>query len=304
MLTALSVMLAAMLASSVSAQQEQRVAASTRSAPTASFRSSVNLVSISAVVRDRRGRVMQSLRGDDFQIFDGGVRRQVVDVRADSNAPASVALLVDGSGSMRLGLAQAFSRHISSELLAGLNPSRDTAALLSFDTRLLTLCEFTRDFEQVRHRMSTVESFGSTSLYDAVAGSAALVAERVQNRRAVIVLTDGLDNSSAYSPEKVAWIASTIDVPVYIFDVSDRPADDATPERTPLAEVARATGGDLFVANTPALAAKAVKRVTEELRHQYVIAFESQNTGLRRVEIRMRKPDLKVQARNWYQTSE
>ena len=126
------------------------------------------------------------------------LKEKVVDVRADSNAPASVALLVDGSGSMRLGLAQAFSRQISTELLAGLNPARDTAALLSFDTRLLTLCEFTRDFEQVRSRMNHVESFGSTSLYDAVAGSAAMVAERVQNRRAVIVLTDGLDNSSAY----------------------------------------------------------------------------------------------------------
>ena len=147
MLTALSVMLAAMLVPSVSAQQEHGPVASTKTAPAVSFRSSINLVSISAVVRDRRGRVMQSLRGDDFQVYDGGVRRQVVDVRADSNAPASVALLVDGSGSMRLGLAQAFSRQISSELLSGLNPSRDTAALLSFDTRLLTLCEFTRDFE-------------------------------------------------------------------------------------------------------------------------------------------------------------
>ncbi|HEX5106817.1 MAG TPA: VWA domain-containing protein [Vicinamibacterales bacterium] len=308
LLTALSVTLATTLASPIAAQQDQGTLTSNRtaqSAPPVSFRSSINLVSISAVVRNRRGKVMQSLRGDDFQVFDGGVRRQVVDVRADSNAPASVALLVDGSGSMRLGLAQAFSRQISTELLAGLNPARDTAALLSFDTRLLTLCEFTRDFEQVRSRMNHVESFGSTSLYDAVAGSAAMVAERVQNRRAVIVLTDGLDNSSAYSPEKVAWIASTIDVPVYVFDVGDRPADDEThTERGPLAAVAQATGGELFVANTPQLVAAAVKRVTEELRHQYVIAFESQNTGLRRVEIRMRKPDLRVQARNWYQASE
>ena len=63
-----------------------------------------------------------------------------------------------------------------------------------------------------------------------------------------------------------------------------------------------ATGGDPVVANTPARIVAGRKRVVEELRHQYVIAFEaSTGSGLRRVEIRMRKPELRVQARNWYQ---
>ena len=279
-----------------------------RSAAPALFRSSVNLVSISAVVRDSRGRVVPALKKGDFEILDDGQRRPVVDLRADSNAPASVALLVDGSGSMRIGSAQAYSHRISSDLLANLNAARDSAALLSFDTRLLTLCEFTRDFEQIRDNLANVEAFGSTSLYDAVAGSAAIVAERTRNRRAVIVLTDGFDNASSFSPEKVAWIASTIDVPIYAFDVGTRPShlgSDGIASRSPLAELARATGGDFFLANTPERVVTAVKRVSEELRHQYLIAFEAApDSGLRRVEIRTRKSSLRVQARNWYQVEE
>ena len=273
--------------------------------PAVSFRSSVNLVSISAVVRDRRGRVMSSLTSKDFEVIDGGRRREVVDFQSDATAPASVALLIDGSGSMNLGAATEYSRRISSDILASLDPRRDAAALLSFDTRLLTLCEFTRDFERVRDGFGQVDAFGSTSLYDAVAGSAALVADRTQNRRAVIVLTDGDDNASAFTPEQVAWIASTIDVPIYVFAVGEGAVVPAKQhgkhQPNPLAELAQATGGDLFIANTPERVEKAVKRVAEELRHQYVIAFESSTEGgLRRVELRMRKPELKVRSRNWY----
>ena len=280
-----------------------------RSASIATFRSSVNLVSVAAVVRDKRGRVMSSLSGQDFVVIDGGERRELLDFQSTSSAPASVALLIDGSGSMRLGAAQDIARRISRDVIATLNPSRDTVALFSFDTRLLTLCRFTSDFELVRAKLWDVDAFGSTSLYDAVAGTSALVADKAQSRRAVIVLTDGDDTTSAYSAEKVAWIASSIDVPVYVFAVGDGLAAGLTEERGlprtgTLAELARATGGDLFIANTPERIAAAVKRVTEELRHQYVLAFESApDSGVRRLEVRTRRPELRVKSRNWYQAA-
>jgi hypothetical protein len=65
--------------------------------------------------------------------------------------------------------------------------------------------------------VSVVDAWGSTSLYDAIAGTAAIVAKRTANRRALVVLTDGADTASAYSPEQVSAIASAVDVPVYVF---------------------------------------------------------------------------------------
>jgi Ca-activated chloride channel family protein len=274
------------------------------------FRSGVNLVSVAAVVRDKRGRVMRTLSGQDFVVLDGGQPRELLNFQNTTTAPASVALLVDGSGSMRIGAAHDLARRISRDVLATLDTSRDTAALFSFDTRLLTLCNFTSDFTSIRAGLWDIESFGSTALFDAIAGTSSLVAVKAFSRRAVIVLTDGADTTSEYSADKVAWAASSIDVPVYVFAVGDGLAPslgagggDAT--TSPLAQLARATGGDLFVANTPASIDAAVKRVTEELRHQYVLAFESASeSGVRRLEVRTRRPELRVKSRGWYQAAE
>ena len=274
--------------------------------PAITFRSGVDLVSVSAVVRDKKGKVVRSLNPKDFEVLDGGQLRKIVSLQADANAPASIAFLVDGSGSMRVGTSLDSSRHICNWVLSTLDQKRDDASLLSFDTRLFTLREFTGSFEHVRNALNELDAFGATSIYDAIAGASAIVAERARNRRAVIVLTDGDDNASAYSPEEVAWIASTIDVPVYVFAVGgtvNAEAGAANPlaQTSPLAELARATGGDFFVANSPALAVTGISRLVDELRHQYLIAFEpSAITGLRQIEIRARKSDLKVSSRRWY----
>ena len=274
--------------------------------PVATFKSGVDLVSVTAVVRDKKGKVVRSLQPKDFAVAEDGQDRKIVSIQSDANAPASIAFLVDSSGSMALGTARQSSRHICDWVLSTLNKQKDDAALLSFDTRLVTLREFTGSFEHVRDGLNEIGAWGATSIYDAIAGTSALVADRARNRRAVIVLTDGADNWSSYSPEEVAWIASTIDVPIYVFAVGDgvnAEAAAANPKAmsSPLAELARATGGDFFVANSPALAVTGITRLVDELRHQYLIAFEpSTLQGMRRIEIRTRKADLRVNSRKWY----
>jgi Ca-activated chloride channel family protein len=303
----LTTMTCTLWAALIPAAAAQAPPAAASEAPVARFRSSVNLVSVSAVVRDKKGRVLSTLAGDEFEVYDAGQRRPVLAFHSSQTAAASVAILVDGSGSMVLGEAHAQARQVSAGILAKLSPGRDAAALLTFDTRLLTVCDFTRDFAAIHTGFTSIEAFGSTSLYDAIAGSASVVAERVQNRRAVIVLTDGADTTSAYTPAQVAWIASTIDVPIYVFAVGDGAVarDEETEPRGALVEIARATGGDFFVATTPEQIAAGVARVAEELRHQYVFAFESPGaSGLRRLEVRTRRRDLTVTARRWYQAGE
>ena len=275
--------------------------------PQATFKSSVDLVSVTAVIRDKKGRVVRTLTANDLVVTDAGNPRTIVGMQTDDQSPASVALLVDGSGSMRLGTATVSSQQICEMILSNLRHDYDLAALMSFDTRLLSLRGFTQEFDQIRSGLGEVEAFGSTSIYDAIAGTAALVADRTQNRRAVVVITDGADNASSYSPEEVAWIASTIDVPVYIFAVGELnplPAS-GTPsgaeQRNALFELARATGGDYFFASSPSLVSQSTNRLLDELRHQYLIAFEpGTERGLRRIEIRARNNDFKVRTRKWY----
>jgi Ca-activated chloride channel homolog len=264
------------------------------------FRSTVDIVSMTAVVRDKQHRVVTSLTRDDLQVLDAGERQEILDMKAHTSAPASVALLVDGSGSMRLGAASAAARRISEAVLESLDPQRDDAALMTFDRRLVMVQPFTSDFARVRTALETVEAFGSTSLYDAIAGAAGVVADRSNNRRAMVVLTDGTDTGSRYSAEQVSRIASSIDVPVYVFVLGEQPGDqDARP--TPLAELARETGGDLIVASTPKLVDAGIRRLLEELRHQYLISFRANSfDGLRRVQVVAMRKNLTVSARRWY----
>lgn len=286
-------------------QSDCHAGAPTCAGETPLFRSSVDLVSVAAVVRDKRGRVMRSLTRDDFQLMDAGQQRPLVDFRTSAEAPASVMLLVDSSGSMAAGTAAA--RRLSERLLSQLTPHRDEAALMTFDTRLLTLRGFTSDFDRIRRGFAEIDPFGASSIYDAIAGTAGVVADRVGTRRAIVVITDGSDNASAYTAQEVASIASAIDVPVYVFAVGHdvpRPAErrkQALPRATPLMQLANATGGAFFYAADPAEQDAAVTRVIDDLRHQYLIAFEpSTFGGLRRIEIRTRNSDLRVTSRQWY----
>jgi VWFA-related protein len=283
--------------------------------PTPRFRSSVDLVSVAAVVRDRKGRFVSDLSRDDFVVVEGGQEKRIVGFDREEDGPVRIALLFDISGSMRVGSkavdAQQAARHVFSALRPG-----DKAALFSFDTRLQQVHGFTTDFLTLEAAIHQVESpFGQTSLYDAIAETARAVAEeasgagRLPQRAAVVVLTDGVDTKSRLTPPEVSGIASSIDVPVYVVTVMSliddprRLSKEMLPESMSgrLWDLARWTGGELFLATAPAHASQAARQIVDELRHQYLLAFESSTRpGWRPLEIRARHRHHIVRARSGY----
>jgi len=278
--------------------------------PKPTFRSAVDLVSVAAVVRDRKGRFVRDLRRDDFVVEEGGARRSLVDFRADDNAPVRVALLFDVSGSMRLASrleeARAAARQVLSVLR--LSSEADEAAVFSFDMNLQSLQPFTADVNAIEHALDRVAPYGQTSLYDAIAQTAQHVNDSRPGdprRRAVIVFTDGVDTSSELTPAQVSEVAAGIDVPVYIMTVvsavdRDKGAQAELAE-SPLRDLARATGGDLFVTSAPAHESIAARLIVDEMRHQYVLAFgASTGAGWHQLNVRTKNKDLIVRARSGY----
>jgi VWFA-related protein len=273
------------------------------------FRSAVDLVTVAAVVRDKRGRFARHLRKEDFVVQEGGTRRDIIDFRADENAPVRVALLFDVSGSMRLASRLEEARQAARHLLSALNLANgvDEAAVFSFDMNLQSLQPFTADAGAIESAIARVEPYGQTSLYDAVAETARGVAAtgaQDRHRRAVVVFTDGLDTSSLLKPEEVSAIASGIDVPVYVVTVlskGERDREDARGEENPLGSLARWTGGHLFVTSAPAHESVAARQIVDELRHQYVLAFSAAATaGWRPLDVKTKDRDLTVRARSGY----
>ena len=157
------------------------------SAPVApTFKSSVELVRISATVRDKKGRFVRDMTVRDFEVVDGGVARTISEFRHDDSA-VSVALLFDVSGSMEARMGQA--RETAEHLLSWLNLQGDEAAVYTFDTRLDEVAPFTSGLRRLPPSMEALSPFGATSLHDAVATTARKIAEREGLRRAVVVLT-------------------------------------------------------------------------------------------------------------------
>ena len=283
--------------------------------PPVRFKSSVDLVSVSAVVRDRKGRFVSDLSREDFIVVEGGERRPIIGFSSEANGPVRVAVLFDISGSMRVGTkavdAQQAARHIFSSLKRG-----DEAALFAFDTQLDRVTGFTKDFKGLEARIDTVDRpFGQTSLFDAIAETAREIGvgggnaggSKHTQRTAIVVLTDGIDTKSRMTAPEVSTIASSIDVPVYVVAVMS-PVDDPRnldygtgSMSSGLTDLARWTGGDIFIAISPAHASIAARQIVAEMRHQYMIAFEaSARAGWRPLEVRAQKRDLIVRARSGY----
>ena len=281
-------------------------------APTARFKSAVNVVSVTAVVRDRKGRFVRDLSSRDFLVAEAGEPKPILDFRELENGPVKLGLLVDASGSMRVGSKAVDARQAARHLLGAL-VGKDEAALFSFDTQLDRVTGFTSDIHSIDAAFERLNTpFGQTSLYDAVHDAAGIVTShgrgdgRLPQRAALVVITDGVDTRSRLTSAQVAAAASAIDVPVYVIAVM-APIDDPRVDETPaldvdgLTQLARNTGGELYTASAPAHASIAARRIVDELRHQYVLAFEASNVnGWRRVEVRARDPKLIVRARTGY----
>jgi Ca-activated chloride channel homolog len=283
--------------------------------PAPRFRASVDVVSVAAVVRDRRGRFVKDLSKQDFEIVEAGQKRPILDFRAEVNGPVKVAVLLDISGSMRVGQRTEDARQVANHVFAGL-AGRDQAAVFTFDTALSQAQSFTSNRSALEGAIRSAEKpYGQTSLYDAIAQTARRVAAASKSgargfpqRSAVVVITDGVDTRSNMTPTAVAEAASGIDVPVYIVAVMAAVDDprESNHERSvamasDLQELAQRTGGELFIASAPAHASLAARQLIDELRHQYVLAFEaSSKPGWRPLEVRTRQDSLIVRARTGY----
>jgi Ca-activated chloride channel homolog len=278
------------------------------SPPVAMFKSSVDLVRVGAIVRDKRGHFVRNLDVQDFEILEDDAPRPITDFRRDAGA-VSVALLFDVSGSMEASMSDA--REAAAHVLSLLSSEQDEAGIFTFDTRLVEVTPFTNGLQTLPEALSLLTPFGATSLHDAIARTTEKLSVQDRQRRALIVFTDGKDTASRLTASEVSAVASAIDVPVYIVGLvrsidnrsSGRSAGDA--ERSTLlgslSDLAAWTGGRTFIVSTSVQRSRAAQQIIDELRHQYLIAFESSGKpGWHPLVVRARGKDLTVRARSGY----
>ncbi|TDI49233.1 MAG: VWA domain-containing protein [Acidobacteria bacterium] len=270
----------------------------------------VRLVMLPTTVFDRRGRFVRGLDADDFSLFENTEPQSIRYFSSDTSEPVSIAFMLDLSGSMRqmdkLMHAKEAIRFFVDALEA-----EDQFALIGFaDQQVAWITDFTHDRERFLLRLSVQEAYGQTALHDAVAAAPGLVDERLAGRKAIVLITDGVDNFSRLDPQVALELARRVDVPIYAIgfmsvDPAHLPKSVVKTNFETLNTIATETGGRVFAVHDPAELKEAINTIDDELRFQYLIGYYPSAMGsegeFRRVQLEVGKR-LAVRTRSGYYT--
>jgi Ca-activated chloride channel family protein len=267
------------------------------------------LVVIPITVTDSKNHFVLNIERECFSLFEDGVRQRISQF-ADEDAPLSIGLLVDVSGSM--GGKLEVSKNAVAEFLKTMNPD-DEAFLIEFSDQADVALGFTRDWNAITGRMSSARSGGLTALLDAVHLGLEQMKSAKNPRKALLILSDGGDNNSRYSGAEIKEVVREADVQIYCMGLFEpvlfrglTAAEVSGPAL--LSEISEQTGGRVFPARSLTALPAIARRIGIELRNEYILAYAPSNSNrdgtFRKVEVKLQAPDglsgLKMRWRTGY----
>jgi len=248
-------------------------------------------IQIPVEVTDPMNRFVSGLTRDSFKLLEDGVEQQISQLSSE-DVPLSVGIVVDVSGSMALNMGAKIraAREAVSAFLKTARPD-DEFFLIEFNDEPLLTVPFTYDPQAILTKMSYVQARGGTSLRDAVYLAIDKMKQARNHRRAILIVSDGTDNTSTHSASEMAATVRETDLQFYTIDLSDRPERRAF---AGLLEAVNQPGGqDAATDNLTAAPARAA-RIAVGLRNLYVLTYTSSNPvrdgKYRRVQVQVVQP--------------
>ncbi len=246
--------------------------------PEVNLRVETTLVVIPVTVTDSSNRFVVGLEKQNFSVAEDGVKQAITQFSGE-DAPLSVGLLVDTSGSM--GMKLAMSRAAVTQFLKTMNAG-DEAFLVTFSDKAELQVPFTDRMEDIETKLASVEAEGMTALLDGVDLGLQEMKKARNSRKALVIISDGGDNNSQYTPKQIEDLVREADVQIYamgVFEAYQIPGLSAAELSGPhlLAEIAEQTGGRAFPARNDSALPSIARRIAIELRNQYVLAYSPTN---------------------------
>jgi Ca-activated chloride channel family protein len=273
----------------------------------ATFRADSALVLVPVTVTDRRGAIVNGLASRSFTVTEDGVTLPI-ETFSEEDVPVSIGVVLDLSGSMR-GVLPAAKDSLRA-LLKDANPG-DEAFLNPVSTTLRPHQGFTRNFDEILSQVAFEDAGGSTPLIDTVYDSLKELRSGIRTRKALVIISDGVDNHSRRSREELLRLARESDAQIYTIAVST-----TAPSTKPIAvteekrgllfleELAEGTGGMSFMVHGPADTATAAASIGRALRNQYTIGFVpragDRGGQWRRIRVKLADSRMKAYARTGY----
>jgi Ca-activated chloride channel homolog len=245
--------LAAVLAAGVAAQD-------------AVFRSDVRLVEVYATVTDHQGKYIDGLTRERFTLSENGAAQPVTSFENQTNG-VSCALLLDTTGSMQNALPAV--KNAALRFIDGLRPG-DEIAVYAFTTTVETLQDFTADRDAAKRAVLRTRAQGATALFDSVS-EVSRDLERRQGKKALVVFTDGDDNSSLLQLRGAIDRAKKTGIPVYA--IAEGEALHSRTLLKNLAEISTSTGGSVYEAKKIEDIGVIFEKIVSDLRHLYLLTY-------------------------------
>jgi Ca-activated chloride channel family protein len=270
----------------------------------------VRAITLAVTVQDSKGRFVNNLTEKDFTIFENNKKKPITYFMHDFGAPLSLTVLLDVSGSMALENKLADCKVVLHDLATRILRYRDELGLLLFaDGQVEVGAKHSTDKREFLKVLEKTEAYGQTALNDAVAVSPEYATRALNEKRALLLITDGIENGSQATPEQALEIARRVDVPIYIIGYKIPRTDQlAAHKRSPgmtaagivgsLERFATATGGKAWFLDQPTDLAQIVRVIKNEQVHQYMIGYTSyQDTADLYRWIRVTTPNTKYRIR-------
>jgi VWFA-related protein len=268
------------------------------------FEVGVDVVSLTLVVHDRAGRFVRGLTPKDVEVYEDGVRQEVVLFQEAAGAgeakiPLSVVLVLDASGSMRQNLR--FLQEAATTFVHKLEEV-DTALIVDFNEGVRSSAEFTSDIQRLEQFVEALQAWGGTSLYDAVHYGLSRIRDR-PGRKAVLVFSDGADTTSALKEREVIDYARSVEATVYCVLIRGATGFAARGPRGFLRKLASETGGQHFFPDKIGELVRTFAQISEELHNHYALAYTPKRPPdgtWRTVAVRVARKDADVRVRKGY----
>jgi Ca-activated chloride channel family protein len=280
----------------------------------------VTAISIAVTVQDKGGRYINNLTKEDFSVYENDEKKDISYFNHDFKAPLSLTILLDVSGSMALQHKLEESKIALRYLATSLLDIKDEFSLLIFaDGEVEVAMNFCNYKSYFLTLLKKTEAYGQTALNDAVAVTPEFANKGSNEKRAILLITDGIENDSQYSHYQAVEIARRVDIPIYTIGYKIPLSDQYlkkykhSPSLTSsgivysLERFSKATGGKAFFINQAEDLKSALREMKKELSHQYILGYTSYSNPekeYRRIKVIASKKSYKVRAREGYYSGE
>jgi VWFA-related protein len=267
------------------------------------FRAETRLVVIHATVRNARGELVTTLERGAFTVYENGKRQPVTLFRRD-DIPVSLGLLIDNSGSMRTLRSKVEAAALA---LARASNPQDEIFVLNFNDKASIDVPFTSDVNVLKAGIGRVDSIGGTALRDALdIGQTYLGEHGTRDRKVLLVITDGIDNASVVTRDRIEKQAEERDTVIFavgLFGTADRVKQG----RHELGSLAERTGGVVYYPLAIDEIGAVALEIAGQIRNQYTIAYAPLNPVFdgtyRAIRVTVSEPGLSVRTRAGYRAT-